>query len=207
MSAQIALPLGWPARPQDDAFLVTPSNARAAQLLDRWSEWPSMTALLIGPRRSGRSLLARIFATRSGGLVIDDAERAPEVHLFHAWNRAQLSRRPLLIVATEAPPRWDIQLPDLQSRLGASAVAEIGQPDDELVRLLLAQLFDRRGLDARPELIEWLGQRLERSHDAVLRCVDLLEAAAGASHRRLTVPLARDTLAAAGLIATLLDAQ
>ena len=78
MVTQIALPLGWPAGPRDDAFLVTPSNARAAHLLEHWGAWPVMTALLVGPRRSGRTLLARIFAAKSGGAIIDDADRADE---------------------------------------------------------------------------------------------------------------------------------
>jgi hypothetical protein len=198
---QIALPLGWPPRPNEEAFLVTPSNARAAHLLDHWGAWPVMTALLVGPRKSGRSLLARIFAAKSGGTVIDDAERAPEEHLFHAWNRAQAVRRPLVIVADVAPPAWAVQLPDLRSRLAACVVADIGAPDDQLVRALLNAQFSRRGLDARPDLVDWLAARLERSHIAVLRAVDALDQEVLETRRRLTVPLARTALAAAGLVA------
>ena len=201
MSGQIALPLGWPARPRDEAFLVTPSNADAAQLLDRWAGWPVMTALLVGPPKSGRSLLSRVYAARSGGTVIDDAARAPEEHLFHAWNRAQASRRPLLMVADAVPPAWPVQLPDLRSRLAAGVVARIGPPDDQLVRALLEQQFARCGLDARPELIDWLMPRLERSHLAVLRAVDLLDREVTETRKRLTVSLARTALIGAGLIA------
>jgi chromosomal replication initiation ATPase DnaA len=198
--SQIALPLGWPPRPSDDAFLVTPSNARAAHLLDHWGAWPVMTALLVGPRKSGRSLLARIFAAKSGGQVIDDAERAPEEHLFHAWNRAQAARRPLLLVADAPPPIWAVALPDLRSRLGAGVVATIEPPDDQLARALFAQLCERRGLDARPELVDWVTARLERSHLAVIRAVDELDAHALETRRRLSIPVARAVLAAAGLI-------
>lgn len=200
--SQIALPLGWPANPSDEAFLVTPSNARAAHLLDHWGAWPVMTAILTGPRKSGRSLLARIFAAKSGGTVIDDAQAAPEEHLFHAWNRAQAARRPLLLVADVAPPAWVATLPDLRSRLNASAVARIGPPDDALVPLLLTDQFTRRGLDARPDLIDWMSARLERSHLAILRAVDALDQEVLETRKRLTVPLARTTLQAAGLIIT-----
>ena len=205
-SSQIALPLGWPPRPRDDAFLVTASNTRAAHLLEHWGAWPVMTALLVGPRKSGRSLLARLFAAKSGGTVIDDAERAPEEHLFHAWNRAQAARRPLVIVADAVPPAWNIQLPDLRSRLAAGIVAEIGPPDDQLVRALLVAQFERRGLDARADLIDWLTPRLERSHVAVLRAVDALDQAVLETRKRLSVPLARTVLAAAGLVARPEDA-
>lgn len=201
MSGQIALPLGWPARPRDEAFLVTPSNAHAAQLLEHWASWPVMTALLVGPPRSGRSLLARLFAANSGGTVIDDAEAAPEEHLFHAWNRAQAARRPLLIVADAAPPVWRVSLPDLRSRLAASPVATIGAPDDDLVRALLDAQFTRRGLAAPPDLIAWLTPRLDRTYAAILHAVELLDTAALGARRRLTVTFARDTLSDAGLVA------
>jgi len=159
-----------------------------------------MTAILTGPRKSGRSLLARIFAAKTGGAIIDDAERLPEAQLFHAWNRAQEEHRPLLIVADAAPPEWKVKLPDLRSRLSASPIAAIGAPDDELMRLLLAHLFERRSLDARPDLVDWLATRIERSHIAVTRTVDALDQEAMERRRRLSIPLARTTLTEAGLI-------
>ena len=198
--SQIALPLGWPAAPGDDAFIVTPSNARAAHLLEHHGAWPVRAAVLTGPRKSGRSLLARIFAGKSGGAIIDDAERAPEAQIFHAWNDAQASRRPLLIVADAIPPAWDVALPDLRSRLAASTHAAIDAPDDELMRLLFAELFHRRGLDARPDLIDWLASRIERSHVAILRAVDALDQEVMERRKRLTIPLARTTLADAGIV-------
>lgn len=201
IASQIALPLAWPADPRDDAFLLSPSNARAVHLIDHWGTWSVKTALLVGPRKSGRSLLARIFAAKSGGTIIDDAQAVPEVDLFHAWNRAQAERRPLLLVADVAPPAWAVKLPDLRSRLAASNTAVIDAPDDALMRALLSDQLHRRGLDARPDLIDWLAQRIERSHLAVLRAVDVLDQEAFEQRRRLSVPFARVTLAEAGLVA------
>ena len=100
--SQLALPLAWGPDPGDDGFLVGPSNERAVRTLDDWTRWPVRTALLVGPPRSGRSLLSRVFTRRSGAVVMDDAERAPEDALFHAWNRAEAANRPLLLVAAAA---------------------------------------------------------------------------------------------------------
>ncbi len=159
-----------------------------------------MASLLVGPRKSGRSLLARIFVAKTGGSMIDDAERAGETDIFHAWNRAQAERRPLLIVADAAPPEWQVALPDLRSRLAATPVARIGSPDDALARALLERQFTRRGLDARPELLAWLIARLERNHVTLLRAVDLLDQEVLERRTRLSVPLARTVLGDAGLI-------
>jgi len=199
--SQIALPFDWPPDPRDDEFLVSDSNARAIQQLERWSTWPVMAVVLTGPRKSGRSLLARIFAAKSGGEIIDDAERQNETAIFHAWNRAQQEHHPLVIVADAAPPEWAVKLPDLRSRLAASPVARLGAPDETLMRALFERQFLRRGLDARPDLVEWLLLRVERSHIAVLRTVDILDQAVLARHKRLSIPLARATLQEAGVIA------
>ena len=199
--SQIALPFDWPPDPRDDEFLVSDSNARAVQQLERWSTWPVMAVVLTGPRKSGRSLLARIFAAKSGGEIIDDAERQSETAIFHAWNRAQAEHHPLVIVADAPPPEWSVKLPDLRSRLTASPVARIGPPDETLMQALFERQFLRRGLDARPDLIQWLQLRVERSHVAILRTVDILDQAVLACHKRLSISLARATLQEAGLIA------
>lgn len=198
--SQLALPLEWPADPQGDEFLISPSNAAAVQLIEHWVTWPVRAALLVGPRKSGRSLLARIFAAKSGGVLLDDADRVAEAGVFHAWNTAQETGRPLLIVAEAAPPDWAVRLPDLRSRLAASPLARIGPPDEALMHELFGRLFLRRGLDAREDLIAWLAARIERSHVAVMRVVDALDEAALERRRRLSIPLARTTLAAAGLL-------
>lgn len=203
MTSQMALPLAWPADPRDDAFIVTPSNARAAHLLEHWGAWPVMAMVLTGPRKSGRSLLARIFAAKSGGTIIDDAERMPETQLFHAWNRAQEERRPLVMIADAPPPLWNVKLPDLRSRITASTSAEIDAPDDELIRALLTHLFERRGLDARADLIDWLASRIERSHVAIQRAVDALDQEVLERRKRLSIPLARATLVEAGIVTVL----
>jgi chromosomal replication initiation ATPase DnaA len=199
--SQFALPFEWPPDPRDDEFLVTPSNEKAVHLLEHWGAWPVMAALLVGPRKSGRSLLARIFAAKSGGTIIDDAELQPEASIFHAWNRAQADRRPLIVVADASPPQWIVKLPDLRSRLAASPVAALEGPDEALMRLLFERQFLKRGLDARTDLIDWLIARIERSHVAVLRVVDLLDQEVLERRKRLSIPLARATLLEAGLIA------
>ena len=195
--SQLALPLAVPETSETE-FIVSESNAKAVQMLERWATWPVMAGLLVGPRKSGRSLLARIFAGKSEGTMIDDAERVSEAEIFHAWNRAQADHRPLLIV-TEA--MWSVKLPDLRSRLAATPVLTIGPPDDALISLLLARYFERRLLIAKPDLIAWLATRVERSHLALVRVADALEIdALERRSPRLSIKAAAGTLKARGLL-------
>lgn len=192
--AQIGLPLDWPA--DDEAFIVGPSNQAAVHHLDSHARWPVKATILTGPRKSGRSVLGRIFARRTGGRLIDDAEGKDERDIFNAWNDAQDSGRPLLIIADAAPPAWRPALADLRSRLAATPVVSIGDPDEQVVGGLIARLLERRGLAAAPEVVSYLVPRVERRHRSVIALADALDAAALAGKRPVTVPLARDVLGA-----------
>ncbi len=198
--SQIALPFEWPADEDERDFIVTDANRLAARHLEHWSLWPVMASVLIGPRKSGRSLIGRIFAAKSGGTLIDNADRHDEEALFHAWNAAQAARRPLLMIADEAPGHWSVGLPDLRSRLVASPLVAIGPPDDALAGPLIEKLLTTRGLFAAPEVVRYLTPRIERSYVAVGRLVDALDEVALERRQRITIPLARAALAAIGFI-------
>lgn len=194
MSAQIALPLDWPAAEASDAFIVTPSNEAAVRRIEAFGTWPVAAMLLTGPRKSGRSLFGRIFASHANARVIDNAETHDEAEIFHAWNEAQASRRPLLIIADEPPPGWRITLADLRSRLSATPHAAFEDPDEALVGQLFRRLLERRGIAVTPELIAYLVPRVERSHHSVIELADRLDMVSLARRRPLTVPLAREVL-------------
>jgi len=156
---QIVLPLA-PATTGPSRIVIGSANAHVADALAHPESWPFRIAVLTGPPRSGKSLFARWFA-ESGGEVVDDAHTLDETGLFHRWNRAQESGTPLLIVAGEPP--WNIQLPDLKSRLGAALQIEIGPPDDAMAEELLYVLAEQRGLPLGAEAADYLVPRAGRS--------------------------------------------
>lgn len=198
--SQIALPLDWPEDERDDDFILSDANAAVARHLEHWALWPVPATILTGPRKSGRSLLGRIFARKTGGRLLDDAWRVPEEDIFHAWNAAMQSHRPLLIVADEAPPAWRIALPDLASRLSATPRIAILPPDDALLQALLERGLARRGLMAPPALVAWLSTRIERSYVGIAAAIDALDRASLSRRQRLTIALARTALGEAGVI-------
>jgi hypothetical protein len=197
---QIALPLDWPVADRDEDFLISESNRAAFEHLKRWSLWPVMASLVTGPRKSGRSLLGRLFVRKTGGRLFDNAEDHDEEALFHAWNEAQLSRRPLLIVADSPPPLWQVALPDLRSRLAATPQVEIGAPDDTLIGDLIVKLLGDRGIAVPPEVPAFIVPRIERSYVAVQQVVAALDRAALSHHRRMTVAMAKRALSESGMI-------
>ncbi len=201
---QFGLPLNWPVAEREDSFIVSDSNRGAVAFLNGWGRWPVATAILTGPRKSGRSLLGRIFAAKSGGTVVDDAMLRPETEVFHLWNAAQDLRRPLLIIADVPPPSWRVTLPDLASRLTATPSIALDDPDLPLVEALFDKLLKQRGLGTPPEVLRYLAARIERSHVSIIRTVDALDDTALSQNRAMTVPLAKQVLLAMGIMS---DAQ
>ena len=197
---QAALPLDWPQAGEADRFILGEANRAAFDHFTKWSMWPVKATLLTGPRRSGRSLLARHFVERVKGRLFDNAEQHDEEAIFHAWNAAQESGRPLVIVADDVPPTWDIRLPDLQTRLAITPIARIEQPDDALFSSLVQLLFADRGLHLPTDALRYVTQRVERSYFSAERVVDAVDRFAIAERARLTFPVIRRALAQAGLV-------
>lgn len=198
---QIALPLDWPQTEGDARFILSDANRAAFDHFRQWSLWPVKSTILTGPRRSGRSLLARSFVERVGGRLFDDAEQRDEEELFHAWNQAQDSGRPLIMVADRPPPAWQPQLPDLKTRLAVTPVASIALPDDELFAHLIQLHFADRGLHIPGDALRFMAQRLHRDYWTAERAVEAVDRFAIAERARLTLPTVRRALSEAGLIA------
>lgn len=197
---QLTLPIAWSQRTEADRLLVTPCNAAAFALLRDWANWPSPATLLVGPRKSGRSLMGRLFEAESGGVLIDNADRADEEELFHLWNEARDTGRPLLLIALETPPHWTIELPDLRTRLATAAVARILPPDEGIVASLIAHGLERASSAFAPDLPDFVARRVTRYYETVDSVIACLNAESLAAGRKLTVASARAVLEREGYI-------
>jgi hypothetical protein len=197
---QIALPLDWPQSQGESRLIVSDANREAFEHFRKWSLWPVKATLLTGPRRSGRSLLARNFVERVSGRLIDQADRADEEELFHAWNAAQESGRPLVLIVDRAPPEWEIVLPDLRTRIAVTPVARIGEPDDRLFQALIELHFADRGLHIPREALRFMTDRLHRDYWTVERAVEAVDRHAIAERARLSLPTIRRALIESGMI-------
>lgn len=172
--SQIALPLmvgaSGPSR-----IVLGNANAAAFEAMALAATWPFRTAVLAGPPRAGKTLIARWFEGTGLGEAIDDADRVDETELFHRWNRAQESGTPLLLVTGLHEAGWTIALPDLASRLGAALQLEIGAPDEEMLGELLEIHAEIRGLALGPGAASYLVPRIERSHMGIELLIETID--------------------------------
>lgn len=190
---QIALPLDELRGGGSQSLIITESNAQAFAALGRSANWSVRCAILTGPARSGKSLMANYFTSNADGTVIDDAEKAGQEALFNAWNRAQ-EDAPLLLVSRWSPGEWEISLPDLRSRLGAALAIEIGAPDDQLLEQLIQKHLTDRGAAITLDALNYVRRRISRSHAAIEKFARDANALALAESAPINLSLVRKLL-------------
>jgi chromosomal replication initiation ATPase DnaA len=217
---QLAFDLALDPRYGREDFLVSPSNEQAYARIESWPNWPDTVLLLHGPRGSGKSHLASIWASlakgwttdafevagdrvphlvSAGALVIEDADRADrdEPALFHLLNLARERKAFLLFTCAEPPALWGLRTPDLLSRLRLAPSVSLGPPDEALLKAVLVKLFVDRQLVVDTTVVDYISLRIERSLARAAEVVADLDREALSRGRRITRPMAASILEAA----------
>ncbi len=199
-------------------FLVSTSNASAAEIVARWPDWPQSALMVVAPPHAGKSHLGNVWRLKSDARVVeaaalteaDVASIAPgaallveDLHaglaeervLFHLLNLARERKLSILLTSRVPPGELSVGLPDLRSRLRALPLVTIAHPDETLLKAVLVKQFGDRQLVVEPHTIGYLALRMEQSMEAAATLVAALDKAAMASHRRVTRALAADVLA------------
>ena len=199
MTVQFALP--FPSEPlyAESDFLPAACNEDALAWIAAPKFWPGLRLAVHGGEGTGKTHLLHVFAATchaallpaaavrrlvpppdAASLAIDDADGVvDEVALLHLLNVAAERHVPVLLAARTPPSRWDFRLPDLVSRLRATASVGLLAPDDGLLRALLVRLLSDHQLRVPEWLPDFLLARLPRTGGA------LREAAARLDHLSL----------------------
>lgn len=210
------LPLELPVEPaqERDDLIVSRANALAVDLIDSWPRWPGTVVVLAGPAGSGKSHIARAWSAISGAqvmemasldtdspppgarLVLEDASAGtiPQQALFHVLNHVRAEGGHCIITSRQWPAQWGVTLPDLASRLRASQLVELSEPDDALLCAVMVKLFADRQVAAPPQVVSFLATRMERSLDAAQRIVAGIDRLALARGGRITRNIAAEVL-------------
>lgn len=182
------------------------ANAEAVTALADTSEWANSILAVIGPKGSGKTHLGHIWTERhkaialdgSKGFVprqnyrgralwIDDASLADEYTLFTLINLTITGElKALLFTDQNMPSDWNVQLPDLHSRLKNVQVARIQEPDEDLLSAIITKLFMDRGLKVSDNLIDYLLVHADRSVDSLRSLIHGLDKQAAAEKVNVT---------------------
>lgn len=208
---QLVLPLETRSALGRGDFIVAPANERAVAFLDSYPGWTAPAAALYGPRASGKSHLAAVWARASGARILEAAELqdgipdgplvvenvaagVAEAPLFALLERGA----PLLLTAQLPPAQWPqsfhLSLPDLVSRVRALLAFPLWAPDDALLMGLAVKLFADRQLQVPESVVAHMIRSLERSPEAIRDFIARADAAALAAKRPINTSLINDLL-------------
>lgn len=219
MHRQLSFDLPVRAALGREDFFVTPANAMAVALIAGWQGWPGRKLVLEGPKASGKTHLAHVWAQTSGARIVQAAtlaqadipalarghvavedvpaiagNAAAEQALFHLHNLVLAEGRTLLLTADRPAARWGLVLPDLASRMQGTTATRLDAPDDRLLTAVLAKLFADRQLVPTPETIPYLVTHMNRAFDSAQALVAAMDAAALGQGRPLNRKLAAEVL-------------
>ncbi|MEO1135680.1 MAG: hypothetical protein AAFW68_03580 [Pseudomonadota bacterium] len=129
-----------------------------------------------------------------GLIFIDDLPvTRPEVFLTALESGIEAGRR--FILAGEGhPSSWSRGLKDLRTRIEAAPRATLSDPDEALIRLVIAKGFRDRQVEVNSAVIDYAVPRLTRTFAAARRFVALADKAALEEKRKITTPLVQKVL-------------
>lgn len=199
-----------------DDFFVSPANAVSLALIEAWPNWPGGKLVLAGPVGAGKTHLVHVWAAFSGAKIIAAADLSendvptlaqgavavedvpdiannPEAQaaLFHLHNLTLAEGHTLLLTGIGEPAHWGLTLPDLASRMMGTTVTTLNQPDDMLLGVVLAKLFNDRQLTPHPDTIPYLVKQMDRSFRAAQQIVELMDHLSLTQQRGVTRALAK----------------
>tara|TARA_B100001094_G_C17868385_1_gene640855 strand:- start:1 stop:663 length:663 start_codon:yes stop_codon:yes gene_type:complete len=218
-SSQIPFDLGVRSALDRQDFFVHDSNRQAVSWLDKWPTWPSKALFIHGPSGCGKSHLVSVFATRAQAVMLEPShqkslhpveladrhqaivcdgigQKLEEEFLLHMFNAAHEAGKYLLFADCSPAARWNISLPDLQSRMTSIPSVRMFEPDEIAMSAVLIKLFNDRQLIITPELVSFIINRIPRTFSAVQMFVEKVDREALAQKSKITIPLAKQIIEA-----------
>ena len=176
-----------------DDFFVSKSNFFAFNLIDTWPKWEKNIINICGEKYSGKTHLSQIFLNKNKGKIIESKkfifnktenlriyqniiledfnDDIDEESIFSLINFVDQNNKYLVINSLNPINEMNFNLKDLKSRAKNSLVAKIENPDDQLIKVLLAKNFSDRQIKIDNKLIEFTVKRITRSYGKIFEFI------------------------------------
>lgn len=207
------LPLELPnAPPRYDraAFVRADANDAAWRAGEAWLASSEPALIVCGPKGAGKTHFARALtegrnpalvsaaaflgAPPSPLAIIDDMPAAEPKAFLAAFETGALNGRRFILAGEGHPSLWSMGLKDLRTRIEAAPRAVLADPDEALIRTVIAKGFRDRQVAVDPAVIEYAALRLPRTFAAATLFVALADRAALEEKRKITVPFVQKLL-------------
>lgn len=219
MSNQLVLNILKEPSYHPERFIQSPSNEEALRVLENWPQWPFPIISIYGPKGSGKTYLAHLWAHKthapfleikdleknlisdfsfpsSSCFILEDFQASPHFDetIFHFYN-CVLEQKGFLLITSENPLfHMSYTLKDLESRLKSIPSFNLNLPDEHLLLQLMQRYFEENHLYVEKKLLNFCLMRLTRSCENVLSFCETLNKKALAAHQKVTLSLIKQVL-------------
>ena len=209
--------LTLPARPpryDREHFVLSTANDAAWRAGKAWSASGEPAMTICGPEGAGKTHLLHVLLAELGGVyVMDQKNLDPKISndLIGLDGASEISDpaeflakiedilggdKRLILVGRGQPSDWAGGLKDLRTRLEAMPRAQLSEPDEAMVRAVMAKGFKDRQVTVGKAVIEYAAVRLPRTFLAAHRFVEAADQAALNEKKKVSVQLAQKVLEA-----------
>lgn len=179
------------------------ANAAAWRAGEAWLRSAEPALVVCGPDGAGKTHFAAALTegrkTRvvpasdfrgvmNGFVIVEDMPAADPRAFLGAYEAAIGAGARLVLVGEGHPSGWSGGLKDLRTRLEAAPRAALAEPDEALIRAVIAKGFRDRQLAVPAQVVEYAAPRLPRTFAAAHRFVAMADRAALIEKRAVSLP-------------------
>ena len=190
---QLLLDFDYEQNFRDDDFYVGKSNFYPFELINNWPKWEKNFLNISGEKFSGKTHLVNIFLKKFNGIRIesnllnDENLRAIKPYqnvilenlnldvneklIYSLFNIIDQDNKFLIITSLEPITEINFRLEDLKSRTKNCLLAQIKNPDDELMFALILKNLSDRQITLDKKLIDFIIKRVDRSYGKIFEFI------------------------------------
>ena len=178
---------------KDEDFYVSKSNFYAFNIINKWPKWEKNFLNICGEKFSGKTHLTNIFLKKFKGIKIEAKNLKNEdlkelqIHenillnnldkniderlIYSLFNIVDQDNKFLIVNSLIPIIEINFKLEDLRSRTKNFLIANINQPDDELMFALILKNLSDRQIVIDKKLIDFIVKRIERSYGKIFEFI------------------------------------
>ncbi len=190
---QLLLDFDYEQNFRDDDFYVGKSNFHPFELINKWPKWEKNFLNIIGEKFSGKTHLTNIFLKKFDGIKIEshllDDENLRKIKpyqnivledldlnineklIYTLFNIIDQDNKFIIITSLRPIAEINFKLEDLKSRTKNCLLANIENPDDELMFALILKNLSDRQITLDKKLIDFIIKRVERSYGKIFEFI------------------------------------
>jgi len=212
---QQSIPLEFRTSYKRHDFIVGESNKYAVDWIDKFPAWKEAGLIIIGPKSSGKSHLARVLKYRSNciikqaedvnresfnvtklqDLIIEDIEKIYNYRFFlHVINLLKENNYKIILTSRKSLKYLKIDLLDLKSRLLILPQTNILLPTDDVLLGIILKLAKDKGVKINKVVSKYIISHIERSYQSANWMVKQLDEISMQRKKNITISLVKEVL-------------